>query len=65
QSGGKMYYPQNMSAIFDDLKNQAKMKTILFDTFNTRPLIDFKWLFVLALLILALEWFLRKFNGII
>jgi len=65
QSGGKMYFPQNMSSILEDLKNQAKMKTILFDTFNTRPLIDLKWLFVLALLILALEWFLRKFNGII
>ena len=65
QSGGKFYYPNNMEKIADDLQKDKRIKTILFETFNTKPLIDLKWLFFLALLLLTLEWFIRKFNGII
>lgn len=65
QSGGKMYYPNSMEKIADDLEKDKKIKTILFETFNTKPLIDLKWLFFLALTLLSIEWFIRKFNGII
>lgn len=65
QSGGKFYYPTNMEKIIDDLQKDKKIKTVLFETFNTKPLIDLKWLFFLALILLTLEWFIRKFNGII
>ena len=65
QSGGKFYYPNNMEKIADDLQKDKRIKTILFETFNTKPLIDLKWLFFLALLFLSIEWFIRKFNGII
>lgn len=65
QSGGKMYYPNSMEKITDDLQKDKKIKTILFESFNTKPLIDLKWLFFLALLLLSTEWFIRKFNGII
>lgn len=63
QSGGKMYYPASMDQIANDIEKNNKVKTILYDTFNTRPLIDIKWLFFLILILLSGEWFIRKFNG--
>ncbi|MDB5228676.1 MAG: hypothetical protein JWN78_2869 [Bacteroidota bacterium] len=63
QSGGKMYTPANMEEIANDIEKNNKVKTILYDTFNTRPLIDIKWLFFLILILLSGEWFIRKFNG--
>ena len=65
QSGGKMYTPANMENILDDIEKNSKIKSILFDTFNTKPLIDLKWLFFIILLLLISEWFIRKYNGII
>lgn len=63
QSGGKMYMPASMSDITEDIEKNDKVKTILFDTFNTQPLIDMKWLFFIILLLLISEWFIRKYNG--
>lgn len=65
QSGGKMYYPSNMQQIATDLEKNPSMKSILYNTFTTQPLIDFKILFFIILLLLSLEWIIRKYNGII
>lgn len=63
QSGGKMYTPDSMQRIAEDLEKNDKIKSILYDTFTTRPLIDMKWLFFIILLLLISEWFIRKYNG--
>ncbi|MBK9329716.1 MAG: VWA domain-containing protein [Sphingobacteriales bacterium] len=63
QSGGKLYYPNTMQSIADDLEKNNQVKSILYDTFSTRPLIDIKWIFGLILLLLISEWFIRKYNG--
>lgn len=63
QSNGKFYFPSNMKNILDDIEINDKVKSILFDTFNTQPLIDMKWLFFIILLLLISEWFIRKYNG--
>ena len=63
QSGGKMHTPDSMQRIAEDLEKNDKIKSILYDTFTTRPLIDMKWLFFIILLLLISEWFIRKYNG--
>lgn len=63
QSGGKRYYPNTMQAIAEDIEKNNQVKSILYDTFTTRPLIDMKWIFGLILLLLISEWFIRKYNG--
>jgi hypothetical protein len=63
QSAGKFYYPSAMDQLVKDLESNDKMKTILYDTFTTRPLMDMKWVFFIILLLLISEWFIRKFNG--
>jgi hypothetical protein len=63
QSNGKFYFPVDMNNILDDIEKNDKVKSILYDTFNTTPLIDMKWLFFIILLLLISEWFIRKYNG--
>ena len=63
QSGGQFYFPDAMQNITRDIEKNEKIKSILYDTFNTQPLIDFKWLFFIILLMLISEWFIRKYNG--
>ncbi len=63
QSGGKLYYPDTMQSIAEDIEKNNQVKSILYDTFSTRPLIDMKWIFGLILLLLISEWFIRKYNG--
>lgn len=63
QSGGKLYYPQNMQQLADDIEKNNSIKTILYQTFSTQPLIDKKWLFFIILLLLISEWFIRKYKG--
>ena len=63
QSGGQFYFPDAMQNITRDIEKNEKIKSILYDTFNTQPLIDLKWLFFIILLLLISEWFIRKYNG--
>lgn len=63
QSGGKFYFPSDMSQITDDITKNPSMKSILYESFSTRPIIDLKWLFFIILLLLTTEWIIRKYNG--
>lgn len=63
QSDGKFYMPENMMDMVKEIEESKKMKTILYDTFTTRPLMDIKWFFFVILLLLISEWFIRKFQG--
>ena len=63
QSGGRSYFPADMQNIVNDIEKSDKVKSVLYETFSTRPLIDMKWLFFIILLLLITEWFIRKYNG--
>jgi hypothetical protein len=58
-----MYYPAQMQQVANDIEKIPTMKSILYETFSTKPLIDMKWLFFIILLLLSAEWFIRKFHG--
>jgi hypothetical protein len=64
QTGGKMYAPENLKNLFRDLKNKETIKTLSFEDLKYEELINFKWLFVLILVLLSTEWFVRKRNGL-
>ncbi len=64
-SKGKGYFISNPNPIFNDLIEDERYKPIQKSTKNTVPLIDWKYLLFLIALTLAIEWFLRKYNGLI
>lgn len=64
-SGGKSYFADNIDAIADDLLQENRFVSIQKSNKNTIPLVDWEYLLFIIVLSLAIEWFLRKYNGLI
>ncbi|MCK3685018.1 hypothetical protein [Maribellus sp. YY47] len=63
-SGGKFYLPASAGQLIDELKSGNKPKTVNYYQEMVNELLNFKWLFFVLLLILSVEWFLRKYWGV-
>jgi hypothetical protein len=63
QTNGKMYMPNQLLAIADELEKSGQVRTISYEDRQYEELINFKWLFALIMILLTTEWFLRKQNG--
>jgi len=64
-SNGTSYFIANTNSLINDLISDSRFVIIEKSSKNVVPLIDFKYLIALIALSLALEWFLRKYNGLI
>lgn len=64
-SKGNSYFIANYNSIIDDLLKDERYLPIQKSSKNIVPLIDWKYLLFLIVLTLAIEWFLRKYNGLI
>ncbi|NOY48462.1 MAG: hypothetical protein GXO84_09790 [Chlorobi bacterium] len=62
---GTAYFIANTTSLISDLLSDSRFKTVQKSSKNVVPLIDFKYLLALIALSLAVEWFLRKYNGLI
>lgn len=63
QSSGKMFMPADLLKIADEILKNQNIKTISYEDRNYDELINIKWLFGLILVLVSVEWFLRKRNG--
>lgn len=63
QSGGKMLYPTQIGQLANLIRKNDNIKTVVYEDKRYSDIIDVKWLFVLILLLLSGEWFLRKREG--
>lgn len=63
RSGGQMLYPQDISKLADLIRKNENIKTVVYEDKHYSDMIDLKWIFVLAVLLLSAEWFLRKREG--
>ncbi len=64
-TGGTTYFATQIEDVIEELLENKNYKVIQKSTKNTIPLIDWKYLLGLLILSLAVEWFLRKYNGLI
>ena len=63
-SGGKLYYPEQTDQLINQLvKGSDKMKPVSFSTEIFDSLLNFRWLFLVLLILLSGEWFMRKYLG--
>jgi len=62
---GKVYFPNQMDGLIQSLLNDDNYKTIEKNNISRSPLIDWKWLLVLICSFFAIEWFVRKYNGLL
>lgn len=63
QTGGKMYMPSDVAKLSEAIKANDQIKTLTYEDRKYEELINFKWLFVLIMGLLSIEWFFRKRNG--
>jgi hypothetical protein len=64
QSGGRFYQPDQSDQLISDLKNNNHLKATSYFQEMINEMLNLKWLFFVVLLLLSVEWFLRKFWGI-
>ncbi len=64
-SSGTSYFIDGTTSLITNLINDSRFVTVQKSNKNVVPLIDFKILLILIVLSLTIEWFLRKYNGLI
>jgi hypothetical protein len=64
-SKGTSYFVDDTNNLVNDLLNDERFVAIQKSNKNTIPLIDWKYLLFLIAITLSIEWFLRKYNGLI
>ena len=62
---GKSFYADQISLLMDELLNDPRYQAVQKSKENIVSLIDWKYLLFLLLLTLTLEWFIRKYTGLI
>lgn len=63
QTGGEVFYPAEWESLAQAISEREDVKPLLRDKYSTEAIINLKWLFFVVLFLLAVEWFVRKYNG--
>jgi len=64
-TGGNMFYPKELDKLVKQLKASEVIKPIIYTERETTDLINLKWLFIIILLFMSVEWLVRKINGVV
>ncbi|MEM7162319.1 MAG: hypothetical protein AAF487_07735 [Bacteroidota bacterium] len=62
-SNGKMYSPTDLDALKNEILAKEEITSVSYTRQSLSELINLKWPFFILLLLLSVEWFLRKRNG--
>ncbi len=64
-TNGKMYTLNDIKNLEASILSNESIKPITYSQNETTELIDLKWIFIVLLVLLSIEWFLRKYHGMI
>lgn len=64
-TNGKPYYLNQKNKLIKELLEDQRYQTIQKNKENVVSLIDWKYLLAIVILLLTIEWFARKYNGLI
>ncbi len=62
-TGGKLFYPSEVDQLVKDIKAAKSMQPVSYTTEILSSFLNFKWPFFLILILLSIEWFIRKRSG--
>lgn len=65
ESSGELYYPSNIGSFVKNVTNDDRFRPIERSQENIVSLIDFRVILLIIVASLILEWFIRKYNGLI
>ncbi len=60
KTGGKLIYPNQLEKLQNEILNNQLIKPITYTQTTTNPLIELKWIIIILIGLLSIEWFLRK-----
>ena len=63
QTGGKSYSEKQIDQLINDLETAKSIKTREHQDIRMINMIDYQWLALILIIIISLEWFLRKYWG--
>ena len=61
--GGEVLYPSEINKLNTLIGDNAAIKPIMYQKAETKPLLDWRWILGGILLLLFIEWFLRRYFG--
>jgi hypothetical protein len=61
--GGQFVRPDQISTLSQVLQDLGTVKPVIYQTAQTRSVINLRWIFFLLLLLLTTEWVLRRYFG--
>ena len=64
-TNGKVYLPNQVDELIEQLLNNEEFKAVQKNTITKSPLIDWVGLLVVIAFLLSIEWFVRKYNGLL
>ncbi|WP_282054825.1 VWA domain-containing protein [Maribacter luteus] len=64
ESGGSLFYPSEIVGLIGNLKDNPKFKPVQKSNQNVVSLVDFRFLLGIIIAALAIEWIIRKYNGL-
>ncbi|WP_418645196.1 VWA domain-containing protein [Tenacibaculum insulae] len=60
---GELFYANKVKNLLDKLSSDESYYTVQKSTTKKQNLIDWQWMLFLAIILLAIEWFIRKYYG--
>jgi len=63
QFGGQMVYPSQINTLAASIQESGNVLPVMYQSTQTRSIINLKWIFFLIFGLLAVEWFVRRFFG--
>lgn len=61
--GGQVVYPGQLNTLATLIAEKGTVKPIIYETTRNRSVINLKWIFLVLIVLLTLEWFLRRYFG--
>jgi len=63
KTGGQMVYPSNLDQLPVMLRNRPEITTIAYIEKRFSDLVNLPWVFLIILILISTEWFIRKRSG--
>ncbi|MCD4736261.1 MAG: hypothetical protein K8R53_09475, partial [Bacteroidales bacterium] len=61
--GGVMVYPNELSVLAGIISSSGDIKPVIYEQKSFEDLINYRWIMIILILLLAAEWFMRKRSG--
>jgi len=63
RNDGEMVYPEEFDKLYNLINERDDVKTLTYNQFKFIDVINLFWIFIVILVLLTSEWFLRKWSG--